>query len=62
MYPEFERRRCEDVLYEKLIQHVSDTGFVGAMNVLPVISGIAAVNDRAYDSGYWWITGAAGYS
>lgn len=56
MFTKFDRRRCESVLYEELDTHASDLGFVGAMNVLPLIDGVAATDNRSYDSGLWKLT------
>lgn len=57
-YTKFDRRRCEDVLYEDLLPLASQAGFVGAMNVQPVIEGVNGANNRLFDSGFWRFTRA----
>jgi hypothetical protein len=58
MYEKFEKWRCEDVLYAELMPRAYEMGFVGAMNVSPLIDGVAATDNRTYDSGFWKFTRA----
>jgi hypothetical protein len=58
MFEKFDKRRCEDVLFDELMPRAYEMGFVGAMNVSPMIDGVAATDNRTYDSGFWRFTRA----
>lgn len=50
-YLQLARVRPEDYLYRELIKHAEEHAFVGALNRVPVVAGVAAVSNRPYRTG-----------